>query len=111
MQRAFKNDEIRILKDWKPIQEVKFFNDITPVYTQTFPPSIPVEQQYTNGIYPIVHEVDYKQGGTTRRLDQEKKEMDVQMNIDINDCRKAAEVHRQTRRYIQEIIKPGIDIN
>lgn len=39
-----------------------------------------------------------------------KKEMDVQQNIDINDCRKAAEVHRQTRRYIQEICKPGIDL-
>jgi len=100
MLRQWKNDEIRILKDWKPLEDVKFINDIKPVYNQTFPPSIPVEKQYTNGIYPIVHEVDYdaRYGGTTRRLDQEKKEMDVQMNIDINDCRKAAEVHRQTRR-------------
>jgi methionine aminopeptidase len=39
-----------------------------------------------------------------------KKEMDVQQLTDINDCRKAAEVHRQTRRYIQEIIKPGTDL-
>jgi len=31
MLRQWKNDEIRILKDWKPIEEVKFLNDIKPV--------------------------------------------------------------------------------
>jgi len=44
-QREFKNDNIRILKDWKPLNEVKFFNDVTPVYNQTIPPAIPVEKQ------------------------------------------------------------------
>jgi len=48
--------------------------------------------------------------GTTRRNNKHKMELDSQIEIDINDCRKAAEVHRQTRRYIQEIIKPGIDL-
>lgn len=36
--------------------------------------------------------------------------MDSVLQTDINDCRRAAEVHRQTRRYIQELIKPGIDL-
>jgi len=30
--------------------------------------------------------------------------------MDYNDVRKAAEVHRQTRRYIQSIIKPDMDL-
>jgi methionyl aminopeptidase len=29
---------------------------------------------------------------------------------DLNDLRKAAEVHRQTRKYAQRIIRPGMKI-
>ena len=29
---------------------------------------------------------------------------------DLNDLRKAAEVHRQTRKYAQKIIRPGVKI-
>lgn len=44
------------------------------------------------------------------RKNQAKIELDTTLQFDINDARKGAEVHRQTRRYIQEIIKPGIDL-
>lgn len=49
MVREFDNTEIRLLNNWKPLNEVKFINDITPVFNQTSPPSIPVHAQYTNG--------------------------------------------------------------
>jgi len=45
MNREFKNDTIRILKDWKPLNEVKLKNNIVPIFDQTFPPTISVEKQ------------------------------------------------------------------
>lgn len=108
MKRELDNSQIRKLNNWKPLEEVKFLNNVTPVFNQTKPPSIPVEQQYPNGLYPVVHEVEYTQ--STARNNQEKITLDTTLLMDVNDCRKAAEVHRQTRRYIQEIIKPGIDL-
>ena len=40
-------------------------------------------------------------------LDEVKMNNDLNVNMRLRDMRKASEIHRQTRRYIQPLIKPG----
>lgn len=43
-----------------------------------------------------------------RETSEEKRELDRLQHVMINEVRQAAEVHRQVRKYIQTIAKPGI---
>lgn len=48
--------------------------------------------------------------GSKRLGDAEKQKMERLYEIDYDELRRAAEVHRQSRRYAQSIIKPGMKI-
>jgi len=80
---------------------------------QTDPPSIPIKELFPNHIYPVGELLDHPTSldGTTakdRQTSAEKK-ANLTANFDYyNDVRQAAESHRQTRKYMQSYIKPGM---
>ena len=43
-----------------------------------------------------------------RVTDEEKRHLERMENDNYNEARKAAEVHRQVRKYAQKVIKPGM---
>jgi methionyl aminopeptidase len=75
---------------------------------QTTPPSIPIKQLYQNGIFPEGEWQSYKDDQRWRETSAEKRELDRLQWDMINEVRQAAEVHRQVRKYISTIAKPGI---
>jgi len=77
---------------------------------QTNPPTIPVNKLFSNGKFPLGEEQDYPphsnhkmrtQNGATEKTADEYESL-------WNDFRQSAEAHRQTRKYMQEYIKPGM---
>ena len=81
-----------------------------PVKKQTYPPSIPVCELYPNGEYPKGMEMLYGGSDVTakQRVTSEEKRALERAQADIySDIRQAAEAHRQVRKYMQTVIKPG----
>ncbi|XP_056116408.1 methionine aminopeptidase 2 [Rhinichthys klamathensis goyatoka] len=81
--------------------------------TQTDPPSIPICDLYTSGVFPVGQECEYplSQDGSSaawRTSNEEKKMMDRANEEMWNDFRQAAEAHRQVRQYVKSWIKPGM---
>ncbi|KAI6184824.1 Initiation factor 2-associated protein [Aphelenchoides bicaudatus] len=73
----------------------------------------PVHKQIKKGNYPIGETSEYKsdKDDTTainRMTSAEKKELDASYEDMYKDLRRAAESHRQTRKYIKSWIKPGM---
>jgi methionyl aminopeptidase len=77
-------------------------------YGQTNPPTKPVSVLFPNGIYPEGEIQEYSDDSTQRITSAEKRESERLQRDIYNDVRRAAEVHRQVRKYAQTIIKPGI---
>ncbi|ORX87159.1 peptidase M24A, methionine aminopeptidase [Anaeromyces robustus] len=73
---------------------------------QTEPPTIPVTKFYSK--FPEGELMDYGSDNLWRTTDEEKRHLDRIMNDQLNDLRKAAEVHRQVRYYAHKFIKPGL---
>ena len=82
---------------------------------QTSPPTIPICELYPDSNFPVGQILDH---GLPKDLDntlainrisnEEKKALDM-ISIDFyKDLRQAAEAHRQTRKYVQSWIKPGM---
>ncbi|KAM8972771.1 methionine aminopeptidase 2 [Pelodytes ibericus] len=81
--------------------------------SQTDPPSVPICDLYTNGIFPKGQESEYpaSQDGRTaawRTTNDEKKALDQASEEIWTDFRQAAEAHRQVRKYVMGFIKPGM---
>ncbi|XP_048013326.1 methionine aminopeptidase 2 isoform X1 [Megalobrama amblycephala] len=81
--------------------------------TQTDPPSIPICDLYTSGVFPVGQECEYppSQDGSSAawRMSNEEKQMMDKANEEMwNDFRQAAEAHRQVRQYVKSWIKPGM---
>jgi methionyl aminopeptidase len=75
--------------------------------TQSSPPRVPLSELFPNGDYPE-GEVQQYVGPLTKTT--EVRYLARQAGRDENflpNYRKAAEVHRQTRQYIQSTVKPG----
>lgn len=73
----------------------------------------PVHVQIKNKKYPVGEIFEYlpgKDDTTTanRMTSAEKKELDASYEDMYQDLRRAAESHRQTRKYIKSWIKPGM---
>ena len=84
--------------------------DPKPVKKQTYPPSIPVCELYPNGEFPKGLEMPYGGNDVTakQRVTSEEKRALERAQADIyHDIRQAAEAHRQVRKYMQTVIKPG----
>eukprot|EP00235_Prasinoderma_singulare_P001323 CAMPEP_0119173040 /NCGR_PEP_ID=MMETSP1315-20130426/31384_1 /TAXON_ID=676789 /ORGANISM="Prasinoderma singularis, Strain RCC927" /LENGTH=468 /DNA_ID=CAMNT_0007166961 /DNA_START=93 /DNA_END=1499 /DNA_ORIENTATION=+ len=75
---------------------------------QTLPPTVPVARFYPDGVFPEGQVVEYKDDNLWRTTSEEKRELE-RLEADIyNDVRQAAEVHREVRKYVNTIAKPGI---
>ncbi|KAI8086640.1 peptidase M24, structural domain-containing protein [Halteromyces radiatus] len=78
--------------------------------TQTEPPTVPVSKIFTNAIYPVGECHDYRDDNLWRTTSEEKRALERDQESNYNDVRRAAEVHRQVRQYIQKILKPGMTL-
>ena len=99
---ALDNSLLRGLGDWKA----------TPG-KQTWPPSKPINELFPPGsqTYPEGEIVPYHDGHhqAYRVSDKEVAEREKAMYTeDYQNVRRAAEVHRQVRRYVQSFVRPGI---
>ncbi|KAK3428476.1 hypothetical protein EUGRSUZ_E00006 [Eucalyptus grandis] len=75
---------------------------------QTNPPSIPVAELFPSGEFPEGEIQQYKDDNLWRVTSEEKRELERLQKPIYNSVRRAAEVHRQVRKYIREILKPGM---
>ncbi|XP_026404543.1 methionine aminopeptidase 2B-like [Papaver somniferum] len=75
---------------------------------QTDPPSVPVAELFPSGDFPEGEIQDYKDDNLWRTTSEEKREMERLEKPIYNAVRQAAEVHRQVRKYMRSIIKPGM---
>lgn len=79
---------------------------------QSSPPRVPLQDLFPSADYPVGELLDYSSVSATTirtkltdiRHDGTNPLEDSQF---LNDYRKAAEVHRQTRKWVQETVKPG----
>ncbi|XP_076447932.1 methionine aminopeptidase 2-like [Babylonia areolata] len=81
--------------------------------TQTDPPSIPICELFADGNFPEGEICKYpvsqdNQMAKDRFTDEEKRALDRAHNYLYQEMRQAAEAHRQTRKYMQSYIKPGM---
>ncbi|KAI4626486.1 hypothetical protein J4E83_003637 [Alternaria metachromatica] len=82
---------------------------------QTAPPRVPLADLYQDRKYPQGQTVEYaiKDENLQRTTAGELRHLAAVDNMDedfLEDYRKAAEVHRQVRQYIQTIAKPGASL-
>ncbi|ORY00633.1 peptidase M24A, methionine aminopeptidase [Basidiobolus meristosporus CBS 931.73] len=81
-----------------------------PANGQSEPPKIPVAKLFQNGIYPEGEFQDYKEDNLWRTTSEEKRALERMNFDDYNTVRKASEVHRQVRKYIKKVAKPGMSM-
>ncbi|KAA1102333.1 Methionine aminopeptidase 2 [Puccinia graminis f. sp. tritici] len=84
---------------------------------QSEPPRVPVSKLFPNGNYPSGEESAYLGENSYRTTSSEKRELerlaaqeDPESAENYNSIRRAAEVHRQVRRYVQQTVKPGMSM-
>ncbi|KAK7382290.1 hypothetical protein VNO80_01125 [Phaseolus coccineus] len=75
---------------------------------QTDPPSYSVIDMFPSGDYPEGEIQQYKDDNLWRTTSEEKRELERLQKPLYNSVRRAAEVHRQVRKYMKGIIKPGM---
>ncbi|KAJ3671774.1 hypothetical protein LUZ60_007853 [Juncus effusus] len=75
---------------------------------QTDPPSIPIDELFPSGEFPEGEIQHYKDDNLWRETSEEKRELERLQKPIYNSIRRAAEVHRQVRKYMRSIIKPGM---
>ncbi|KAF2068780.1 hypothetical protein CYY_009896 [Polysphondylium violaceum] len=83
-------------------------NNVVIGLAQTTPPTIPVSKLFPNKVYPLGEVCEYKNDNSYRTTSAEKRDQERLMANVYNDVRRAAEVHRQVRKYVQGIVKPGL---
>ncbi|CAM0909562.1 unnamed protein product [Alopecurus aequalis] len=75
---------------------------------QTDPPSIPVDELFPSGDFPEGEIQQYMDDNLWRTTSEEKRELERIQKPMYNSVRRAAEVHRQVRKYMRSIVKPGM---
>ena len=80
------NSVFRLVNNWKP----------SSTSVQTFPPSVPIKT------YAPVGEV--QEYPNLRK----SKKSELSMEEELHDMRRAAEIHRNVRKYAQSYIRPGM---
>lgn len=73
----------------------------------------PIDEQFPNGDFPIGEIFEYKydkddRTAINRFTSEEKKVLDSSYIEIYKDFRRAAESHRQTRKWVKSWIKPGM---
>ena len=81
------------------------------VWKQTVDYSIPVSQQFPDGNFPVgqimAHNYEHNKHRITSLEMRAKEQL---FESDYKKLRRAAEVHRQTRKFAQSFIRPGMKI-
>ncbi|QSL66346.1 hypothetical protein MERGE_000724 [Pneumocystis wakefieldiae] len=75
---------------------------------QEDPPSYGLTKLYPSGKYPEGEQMDYNNDNLWRVTSEEKRYLELLSYGDYQDLRRAAEVHRQVRKYAQKMIHPGM---
>jgi len=75
---------------------------------QTWPPSVPVTAMFPSGNVPVGEECEYRDENRYRTTSEELRAMERLHSINYQEVRTAAECHRQVRKYMESIIKPGM---
>ncbi|KAK9729652.1 Methionine aminopeptidase 2 [Basidiobolus ranarum] len=81
-----------------------------PANGQSEPPKIPVSKLFSNGVYPEGELQDYNEDNLWRTTNEEKRYLERMKYDEYNSVRRAAEVHREVRKYIQKVAKPGMSM-
>lgn len=78
---------------------------------QSSPPRVPLSDLFSSGQYPTGEFLGYAEDTNTARTTAAEQRHDARRHLEdpalLNDYRKAAEVHRQVRHWVQEKVKPG----
>ncbi|KAJ5249037.1 hypothetical protein N7468_000488 [Penicillium chermesinum] len=82
------------------------------VLKQSFPPRVPLDQLFPSGEFPAGEIQEYASPiDTTARTPAEEKRYEARRQAQddtwLQNYRKAAEVHRQVRHWVQETARPG----
>ncbi|CAB1113172.1 unnamed protein product [Ectocarpus sp. CCAP 1310/34] len=95
-----------------PARGVTGFTDSYVRHGQTEPPTIPVEDLFEEGSFPEGEILEHPRDFNSFRITSEEKRAEERLQYAglYDKARKAAEVHRQVRRYAQSYIKPGIKL-
>lgn len=76
---------------------------------QTSPPTVPISKLFAGKPYPVGEESEYTHKDHLYRITSEEKRALERMQADeYADVRRAAEAHRQVRKYARDNIKPGM---
>ena len=100
-KREQDNSQFRILGSWK-----EYSKESGMIYNQTSIPTIQIDDQFSKKEFPVGEIMTYRDQ-EWRTNSEEKRALERMMYYDVEKLRKAAEVHRQVRKYAQTIIKPG----
>ena len=97
------NSELRLLGDWK----AQDGNEIKWKQNAEF--TVPVRKQFEDNVFPEGEWMDYTADYNRNRItDAEFRDRDRLHHSKVNDLRKAAECHRQVRKYAQQWMRPGM---
>ncbi|KAJ8488136.1 hypothetical protein ONZ51_g3754 [Trametes cubensis] len=79
---------------------------------QTEPPTIGLSKLFPDGNYPEGELQEYKDDNAYRTTSEEKRYNERMAmedpEVTYNNIRRAAEVHRQVRKYARKVIRPGM---
>ncbi|KAI0334393.1 peptidase M24A methionine aminopeptidase [Cubamyces sp. BRFM 1775] len=79
---------------------------------QTEPPTVGLSKLFPDGNYPEGELQDYKDDNAYRTTSEEKRYNERMAmedpEVTYNNIRRAAEVHRQVRKYARKVIRPGM---
>eukprot|EP00438_Fugacium_kawagutii_P019648 Skav232821 [mRNA] locus=scaffold614:658642:668127:- [translate_table: standard] len=92
------NSHLRRVKNWAA----------QPQWRQSPAFDIPVSDQFPDNQFPLGECVEYVGKNAFRTTSAEKRELERLASYDYEKIRKAGEVHRQVRRYVQSYVKPGM---
>eukprot|EP00923_Selenidium_pygospionis_P014121 GHVN01024316.1.p1 GENE.GHVN01024316.1~~GHVN01024316.1.p1 ORF type:complete len:464 (-),score=96.62 GHVN01024316.1:330-1721(-) len=93
------NSKFRLLGSWPAVET-----------RQTSPPTVPIDELYPNETYPVGQISEYIGGNGYRYASEEMGEKEKLVEGDYQAVRRAAECHRQVRKFAQSYIEPGMSM-
>lgn len=92
------NSVFRRLGNWKALAKTRQSPDV----------DVPVAEQYPEADYPLGEVCEYTGTNAFRTTSAEKRDLERLTGYDYEKIRRAAECHRQVRKYAQSYVRPGI---
>jgi len=92
------NTVFRLVKNWKAMEKTR----------QSPEMNVPVAAQFPEADFPKGEEQEYTGSNAYRTTSAEKRDLERLTGYDYEKIRRAAECHRQVRKYVQSYIRPGL---